>query len=205
MKPLNKRPLGRPPVQQEGLPTSKHILVNASKLFMEKGFESVSMNEVAKHTGVTKATVYYYYPTKTDLFVASMVEVLSHVDDRIRTLLEQPGNFYNRLIHVATNYLRVPQVHMDGMLEKVKHHLSTEQQQLLIAHENALYQRLQEGFQSAIKNDEIACENPLLAAHIFVSMLKVGERKYAADEVLFASVEEAAEGIVAFMWRGIHK
>lgn len=205
MKPLNKRPLGRPPVQQEGLPTSKHILFNASKLFMEKGFESVSMNEVAKHAGVTKATVYYYYPTKTDLFVASMVEVLSHVDDRIRVLLEQPGNFYNRLIHVATNYLRVPQVHMDGMIEKVKHHLSTEQQQLLIAHEHALYQRLQEGFESASKNDEIACENPVLAAHIFVSMLKVGERKYASDEKLFASAEEAAEGIVAFMWRGIHK
>jgi AcrR family transcriptional regulator len=205
MKPLNKRPLGRPPVQQEGLPTSKHILFNASKLFMEKGYESVSMNEVAKQTGVTKATVYYYFPTKTDLFVASMIEVLSRVDERIRVLLEQPGSFYNRLIHVATNYLKVPQVHMDGMLEKVKHHLTIEQHQQLIAHENALFQRLQEGFNSASKNDEIVCDNPVLAAHIFVSMLKVGERKYTDDEKLFASPEEAAEGIVSFLWRGIHK
>ncbi|MDQ0091300.1 AcrR family transcriptional regulator [Paenibacillus anaericanus] len=205
MKSPKKRPLGRPSGQQEGLPTSKTILHAASKLFIEKGFESVSMNQVAELSGVTKATVYYYFPTKTELFMASMLEVLSFVNERIRTILEQPGSFRSRLVNIATNYLKIPQVHMDGMVEKVRHHLSPEQQESLIIHENALYQRLQEGFDAAVRNEEIICNDSFIAAHIFVSMLKVGERKYTDDNKLFASVEEAAEGIVSFLWRGIHK
>lgn len=205
MKSPKKRPLGRPSGQQEGLPTSKAILQSASKLFIEKGFESVSMNQVAELSGVTKATVYYYFPTKTELFVASMLEVLSFVNNRIRTILEQPGSFYSRLVSIATHYMKIPQIHMDGMFEKVRHHLSLEQQESLIIHEGALYQRLQEGFDAAVRDEEIVCTDTFLAAHIFVSILKVGERKCTDDTKLFPSVEEAAEGIVSFLWRGIHK
>lgn len=151
MKAPNKKPLGRPPVQQEGLPTSQHILFIASKLFMEKGFESVSMNMVAQHSGVTKASVYYYFPTKNELFVASMVAVLVNVRQRIETLLAQPGSFRERLELIAQNYLRVPQIHMDDMAEKVKHHLTEEQHNQLNQHENALYEALETGFADAAR------------------------------------------------------
>ncbi len=205
MKVPNKKPLGRPPVQQEGMPTSQHILVTASKLFMENGYESVSMNMVAQHSGVTKASVYYYFPTKNELFVACMVAVLVNVKQRIESILAQPGSFRERLVLISQNYLRVPQVHMDGMVEKLKHHLSEEQHERLNRHENALYEALEQGFADAVKDGEIHCDEPFLAAHLYVSMLKVGERRYSNNETLFESNEEAAAKIVAFLWRGIHK
>ncbi|WP_055105267.1 TetR/AcrR family transcriptional regulator [Paenibacillus ihumii] len=205
MKAPNKKPLGRPPVQQEGLPTSQHILMTASTLFMEKGFESVTMNMVAEHSGVTKASVYYYYPTKNELFVACMVAVLVNVKQRIEALLARPGSFRERLELIAQNYLRVPQVHMDGMAEKVKHHLNEEQHERLNKHENALYKALEKGFADAAERGEIYCEKPLVAAHLYVSMLKVGERRYSNNEALFESNEEAAATIVAFVWRGLHQ
>lgn len=205
MKAPNKKPLGRPPVQQEGLPTSQHILFIASKLFMEKGFESVSMNMVAQHSGVTKASVYYYFPTKNELFVASMVAVLVNVRQRIETLLAQPGSFRERLELIAQNYLRVPQIHMDGMAEKVKHHLTEEQHNQLNQHENSLYEALETGFADAARQGEIHCDDPFLMAHLYVSMLRIGERRYSNNKSLFESHEEAAAKIVAFLWRGIHK
>ncbi|MNJ39474.1 HTH-type transcriptional regulator AcrR [compost metagenome] len=205
MKAPNKKPLGRPPVQQEGMPTSQHILYTASRLFMENGYESVSMNMVAQHSGVTKASVYYYFPTKNELFVACMVAVLVNVKQRIETILAQPRSFRERLVLIAQNYLRIPQVHMDGMIEKVKHHLSEEQHERLNSHENALYEALEQSFTDAAKKGEIYCEEPFLTAHLYVSMLKVGERRYSNNETLFASNEEAADKIVAFLWRGIHK
>ncbi|GAA0137383.1 TetR/AcrR family transcriptional regulator [Paenibacillus sp. YSY-4.3] len=205
MKAPSKKPLGRPPVQQEGLPTSQHILFTASKLFMEKGFESVSMNMVAQHSGVTKASVYYYFPTKNELFVASMAAVLINVKERIEALLAQSGSFRERLELIAQNYLRVPQVHMDGMAAKVKHHLTVEQHDQLNQHENALYEALETGFADAAKQGEIHCEDSFLTAHLFVSMLRIGERRYSNNESLFESNEEAAAKIVAFLWRGIHK
>ncbi|WP_234404867.1 TetR/AcrR family transcriptional regulator [Paenibacillus bouchesdurhonensis] len=187
------------------MPTSQHILYTASRLFMENGYESVSMNMVAQHSGVTKASVYYYFPTKNELFVACMVAVLVNVKQRIETILAQPRSFRERLVLIAQNYLRIPQVHMDGMIEKVKHHLSEEQHERLNSHENALYEALEQSFTDAAKKGEIYCEEPFLTAHLYVSMLKVGERRYSNNETLFASNEEAADKIVAFLWRGIHK
>ncbi|MDN4068169.1 TetR/AcrR family transcriptional regulator [Paenibacillus sp. FSL R5-0407] len=204
MSTPNKRPLGRPVQQQDGLPMSVHILQTASRLFMEKGFESVSMNLVAEQCGVTKATIYYYYPGKTDLFVASIAKTLSVVNDRIRGILSQSGSFRSRLIKITENYLRIPQVHMNDMFDKVKQHLTEEQQQTLIRYENGLYEALKEGFDAAVQNGEIACEDTMMAAHIYVSMLRVGERQYDRNQVLFPSEREAAESIIAFLWRGIH-
>ncbi|WP_019637609.1 TetR/AcrR family transcriptional regulator [Paenibacillus fonticola] len=205
MKAPNKKPLGRPPGQQDGPPTSQHILTTASRLFMENGFESVSMNMVAQHSGVTKASVYYYFPTKNELFVACMAAVLDNVKQRIETALAQPGSFQERLVLIAQNYLQVPQVHMDGMVEKVKQHLSEEQHEQLNQHENALYETLEKGFAAAASRGEIHCEEPFLTAHLYVSMLRVGERRYSNNETLFESNEQAAAKIVAFLWRGIHK
>ncbi len=204
MSTTNKRPLGRPVQQQDSLPTSRQILLTASRLFMEKGFDSVSMNQVAEQSGVTKATIYYYYPAKTDLFVASIAETLSLVNKRINEILAQPGSFRSRLISITENYLKVPQVHIDGMFEQVKQHLNEEQQQTLIRYENGLYETIREAFDAAVLDGEIACEDTLVASHIYISMLRVGERQYDRTQILFPSSREAAEAIVAFLWRGIH-
>ncbi|GJM79428.1 TetR family transcriptional regulator [Paenibacillus sp. HMSSN-139] len=204
MTPPHKRSLGRPVQQPDALATSEQILRSASLLFMEKGYTSVSMNQVAEHCGITKASVYYYYPTKQDLFVASVATTLARVNGRIRKLLQEPGTFRERLLQITINYLRVPQVHMDEMFRSIQHHLSGEQQETLIRHENDLYETLRKGFAQATEQGEIVCDDPNLVAHLYVSMLRVGERQYADKNKLFPSAEQAAEAIVAFLWRGIH-
>ena len=37
------------------------------------------MDDVAKECGVTKATVYYYYSTKADLFTDTMVQMMIRI------------------------------------------------------------------------------------------------------------------------------
>lgn len=204
MNTPNKKPLGRPVLQHDSMPTHKQILVTASLLFMEKGYDAVSMNEVAEHCGVTKATIYYYYPTKNDLFVSSMVETLVQVKKRIQDILDQSGSFKERLTLITEKYLKIPQIHVNGMFEKVKHHLTPEQQQQLIQSENALYDTLQVGFDQAVANHEIYCEDTKITAYIYVAMLRAGQRQYDVDQKLFTTEQEAAATIVSFLWRGIH-
>lgn len=50
----------------------EQILVNATKLFMEYGFGAVSMDSVARFAKVSKATVYAYFTSKEELFLASL-------------------------------------------------------------------------------------------------------------------------------------
>jgi AcrR family transcriptional regulator len=49
------------------------ILVAAAGLFLEQGFEPVSMDAIAAHAEVSKRTVYSYFPSKAELFAAIMV------------------------------------------------------------------------------------------------------------------------------------
>ncbi|WP_350431398.1 TetR/AcrR family transcriptional regulator [Shewanella sp. H8] len=48
------------------------ILESAMELFGEQGFPNTSMDEVAKHAGVSKQTVYSYFGSKDDLFVSAI-------------------------------------------------------------------------------------------------------------------------------------
>lgn len=52
------------------LAKEQHILETAFQLFSENGIESVTMPEVAKASGVGRATLYRYFASKLDLVVA---------------------------------------------------------------------------------------------------------------------------------------
>ena len=47
-----------------------HILETAFRLFTEKGIELVTMPEIAQASGVGRATLFRYFPTKLDLVVS---------------------------------------------------------------------------------------------------------------------------------------
>ncbi len=49
----------------------KALLMDATeRLFIQKGFENTSIDEVAKEAGLTKRTLYQYFRSKEDLFYA---------------------------------------------------------------------------------------------------------------------------------------
>ena len=50
------------------------ILTAAKDVFLVHGFEAASMAEIAKATGGSKQTLYSYFPSKEELFVAVMLE-----------------------------------------------------------------------------------------------------------------------------------
>ncbi len=61
----------RDPETGEELPAkAAQVMEAGSKLFTEQGFGAVSMDQVAKAAGVSKATVYAHFQSKEQLFVA---------------------------------------------------------------------------------------------------------------------------------------
>lgn len=53
------RPAGR------HLPSRERVYAVAVELFVEQGFESTTMDEIAEHAGVARATVFYHFKPKT--------------------------------------------------------------------------------------------------------------------------------------------
>jgi AcrR family transcriptional regulator len=52
--------------------TRRHIADTARRLFAERGFEQVTVAEVAREAEVAQATVFNYFPTKEDLFYSRL-------------------------------------------------------------------------------------------------------------------------------------
>ncbi|MDP3083221.1 MAG: TetR/AcrR family transcriptional regulator [Rubrivivax sp.] len=68
----------------------QELLDAALALFVEKGFAATRSEEVARRAGVSKGTLYLYYPSKEELFKAVVRQNMSSL---IAEGLELAGNF----------------------------------------------------------------------------------------------------------------
>ena len=55
--------------------TDEHIVAAAAELMLSRGFDKMTVDDVATRAGVGKATVYRRWPSKDDLAVAAMEQV----------------------------------------------------------------------------------------------------------------------------------
>jgi AcrR family transcriptional regulator len=65
----------------------QQIIDIASRSFRERGFEGVSLSDLAREAGVTRNLVYHYFPNKGALFEA----VLDHRAEHLLERLPEPG------------------------------------------------------------------------------------------------------------------
>ncbi len=68
----SKRPVGRPPDAELPERRRAEILDAATAVFSKHGFAAADVQEIADKTGVGKGTVYRYFPSKEDLFLAAV-------------------------------------------------------------------------------------------------------------------------------------
>ena len=65
----------------------KQIIEIASRSFRDRGFEGVSLSDLAREAGVTRNLVYHYFPNKGALFEA----VLDHRAELLLERLPEPA------------------------------------------------------------------------------------------------------------------
>ena len=67
------------------LATRQQIAAVAMRLFVQRGFDHVTVAEVAQAAGVSEKTVFNYFPSKEDLFFDEAPERLAALADGIRS------------------------------------------------------------------------------------------------------------------------
>lgn len=68
--------------------TDERILKAAAELYSERGVFGASLGDLAKQVGISKGTLYYYYPTKEALTAAVSERCLSGISDRLFNWVE---------------------------------------------------------------------------------------------------------------------
>lgn len=80
---------------------NKAAIEKASKsIFLEKGYAAASVDEIARLAGVTKRTLYSYYPSKLALFVHVFDEYLRKLTRRLDRAAATEGTIPERLVAV---------------------------------------------------------------------------------------------------------
>lgn len=73
------------------------ILDAAFEEFVAHGYSAARVEDIAERIGVTKGTVYVYFPTKEDLFSAMIGHISTPLEDLLRESKEVTGGCADRL------------------------------------------------------------------------------------------------------------
>ena len=75
----------------------KSILSAARKRFAHYGFSKVTMDEIAGDVEMGKASLYYYFPTKEDLFKAVVIQEQNEFVSNIESVLQKQTSAEEKL------------------------------------------------------------------------------------------------------------
>lgn len=78
--------------------TRKAIVDAAIRLFSENGFEQTSMDELARAAGVGKGTIYGYFKTKSEIFIAFCEEELEYAFAALDAKLDADAPLHEQLV-----------------------------------------------------------------------------------------------------------
>lgn len=97
------RPLGRPK-DTDSAETRQRILDVARGAFASGGYDSSTNRELAAQVGITAGALYYYYPSKLDLYLAVHEDVQRRIYGRFNEAAEGPAGFlrkFDAILEVA--------------------------------------------------------------------------------------------------------
>ncbi|PIP37764.1 MAG: TetR family transcriptional regulator [Desulfobacterales bacterium CG23_combo_of_CG06-09_8_20_14_all_51_8] len=89
--------------EREKLRQRKEILAAALRLFSEKGYHNVSMQEIAETAEFAIGTLYKFFQNKEDLYKALVMEQCDRFEAAFLAAIEGPGDEIERL----RNFVRV--------------------------------------------------------------------------------------------------
>ena len=93
----------------------QQLLDAAARVFTERSYEDASMAEVARAAGISKGLLYHYFPSKRDLFVATLEAGAAELQRITQPNPELPVQF--QLVTVLDAYLTWIEEHADSYMK----------------------------------------------------------------------------------------
>lgn len=86
--------------------TKAQILEASSQLFMKHGIRSVSMDDLARHLGMSKKTIYQYFENKDSLVSAMILNHCEQEKREVESILVNSDNALDQMQMIARMALR---------------------------------------------------------------------------------------------------
>ncbi len=76
------------------------IIQGGEDLFLKAGIRSVTMDDIAKHLGMSKKTIYQFFKDKNELVMALVKKKLQEDEDNMCAIIGKSGNVIEEMINM---------------------------------------------------------------------------------------------------------
>ena len=160
-------------IEQTECSESRTRIVRAAyPLFVEQGYDAVSMQEIAGAVPLNKATLYHHFNSKDDLFLAVVRMAMTRLYTQIQGFIQEGGSAADQLTRVAVQIFQDSQSEFGRLMTDARLRLSPDQQQMLVERCSDPWTLYEQIFSSASASSEIPTVDPTLAATMFAGLLQ---------------------------------
>jgi AcrR family transcriptional regulator len=78
----------------------ERIIQGGEDLFLTAGIKSVTMDDIARHLGVSKKTIYHFFKDKNELVMALTKKKLQEDEEYINSVISQSANVIEEMINM---------------------------------------------------------------------------------------------------------
>jgi AcrR family transcriptional regulator len=178
---------------------AERILNEGWKLFQQKGYRGVTIEELCLCCGLSKPTLYYYFQDKENLFV----QVLKYKLHGFHNVIELPGALTERLQRVAASILESFE-HEYTILLRDREHLKRPENLQVIreAFRGEMFGPLIELMRLGVQQGELEQDDPELLTLVFLGIINnfIGKQ----EEMKMGNAV-LAEKLTAYFLKGVHK
>ena len=140
----------------------KQILDGALKVFKLHGIEKTTMDEIAHESGFGKATIYYYYASKDEVFIDVMVKGWKDLWEGIEGLIVEEKSPKNKFVGIIIEIGLIVKNNKNlyGFLFTAPNHIQDSSKQLWKTYQERLYAILKSIIDEGIKKREFVDIDP---------------------------------------------
>lgn len=81
------------------------IIAKTMQMFKKSGFHNITMEQIAEHSDISKATLYKYFPVKEAIIAAYWQEEMRNSKDQFSALLTSYSDTPSRLVALLTLFM----------------------------------------------------------------------------------------------------
>lgn len=185
----------------------KAISMAAEQLFMKKGIDNTSMNDIAKEAGYSKATLYVYFKNKEELVSVLVLESMQKLHEYISQALMQSNDTrecYKEICQALLKYQEEYPLYFKMVLETIdidlqsEHFMPEEKETFLVGEQinDLLIEFLEKGIASGEIRSDIEIMPTIFSFWGMVSgLIQMATNK---EEYIRQRMEKSKEAFLAY-------
>jgi AcrR family transcriptional regulator len=195
-------------LEERGLSTAppggrERILQVAREAFVERGYEVVSMQEIADAARLTKAAIYYHFRDKQELLEAVVLAEMGRLIQGVEEQLAAGPSLRAQLERVALFALDAHRGDRSRLINDARRCCGDERLHALRDQIETPYGMLRDAFVAAEERGEISVDNIDLVLTLFINMIEGQVKEAGMGPAIDLPPDQLARAIVGILMDGI--